>query len=107
MTLNEYQQRAFKTALPTEKTTVYMGFGLCSETGEVAGKLKKWHRGDYLNHEQLWRENVSGEVGDVLWYLAGLCTMLGLSLEDIAAENLAKLADRQERGAIQGEGDKR
>ena len=47
------------------------------------------------------------EVGDVLWYLANLCTDLGLSLDDVAEGNLAKLQDRLERDVLQGDGDNR
>ena len=47
------------------------------------------------------------ELGDVLWYLAELCTQLGVSLDDIAAANLKKLEDRTARGKLAGDGDDR
>lgn len=47
------------------------------------------------------------ELGDNLWYLSELADKLGLSLEEIAQENLDKLASRQERGVLRGEGDER
>ena len=47
------------------------------------------------------------EAGDILWQLAGLCSVMGWSLEDIAQQNLDKLASRQERGKIDGDGDNR
>lgn len=47
------------------------------------------------------------EAGDILWQLAGLCHVMGWSLEEIAQMNLDKLASRQERGKIDGDGDNR
>ena len=69
---------------------------------------------------EIWRNNfnesytklrndkdLQKEAGDILWQLAGLCRVMGWSLEDIAQQNLDKLADRQRRGKIDGEGDNR
>jgi NTP pyrophosphatase (non-canonical NTP hydrolase) len=50
---------------------------------------------------------IKDELGDVLWYIAALSSDLGLSLGDIASGNIEKLRSRLERGAIQGDGDKR
>ena len=44
-------------------------------------------------------------VGEVLWQLAGLCTVMGWDLEDVASDNLSKLSDRKQRGVIASEGD--
>ena len=47
------------------------------------------------------------EAGDVLWQLSGLCSVMGWELEDIARQNLQKLADRRQRHVIDGSGDNR
>ena len=47
------------------------------------------------------------ELGDVLWYVAQLATELGLELEQIAQNNLDKLASRAARNVIGGSGDRR
>lgn len=47
------------------------------------------------------------EVGDVLWFVAGIASTMGVSLEEIANANLAKLQSRQQRGVIDGNGDNR
>jgi NTP pyrophosphatase (non-canonical NTP hydrolase) len=52
-------------------------------------------------------EAIGGELGDVLWYVAVLAADLGMSLEAIAADNLAKLEARMGRGTIGGGGDRR
>ena len=57
------------------------------------------------------RRGLSGKVsytGQLAWLLPyQVCTELDLSLEEVAAQNIAKLFDRLERGVIGGEGDVR
>jgi NTP pyrophosphatase (non-canonical NTP hydrolase) len=107
--INDYQQESRRTAkYPViGKAVIYPTLGLANEAGEVAGKIKKIFRdkAGVINSSDL--EALKAELGDVLWYLAQVSTELGLSLEEIAAHNLAKLLDRQARGTIQGEGDNR
>lgn len=105
MELGKYQKEAFRYALPSAQSLVYMLLGVGNESGEAQGKLKKVLRGDV--HIEDATEDLGKEVGDVLWYLAGAATMLGLSLDDIARENLDKLKSRQDRGVLQGNGDNR
>ena len=104
-----YQQESRKTwrAVPTESLIVYPTLGLVNEAGEVAGKVKKIFRdkGGQISEED--REALKYELGDVLWYLAQICTELNLPLSEVATANLEKLFSRLERGQIQGEGDTR
>ena len=102
MNLNEYQELAFKTALETAKNPAYMVANLTAEAGEVAGKYAKWIRDGVLDEEGMQKE-----MGDVFWQLAGLSTVMGWSLADIASKNLQKLASRAERLTITGSGDDR
>jgi len=102
---NEYQEEAFKTALPQCRNITYMTLGLTNESGEVAGKVKKYFRGD--NSRPAVTEELKKELGDCLWYIAGLAEILGLSLSEIAGHNIEKLRSRQERGTLQGNGDNR
>jgi hypothetical protein len=37
-----------------------------------------------------------------LWYVAALCSDLGLNMGDVARENVEILASRQERGTLNG-----
>ena len=73
----------------------------------MAGKIKKIFRDKDGLIGEADREALKGELGDVLWYLAQVCTELDISLEDVAAHNLEKLYSRLERGKIGGEGDNR
>lgn len=105
MTLNEYQEQAYGTALPECKNSNYMILGVCNESGEVAGVVKKFYRGDFS--EEVLREKMKKEIGDALWYLSGLAQTLELTLEEIGEANIAKLKDRHARGVVKGDGDNR
>jgi NTP pyrophosphatase (non-canonical NTP hydrolase) len=109
MNFIDYQTQSRRTAnYPAIKhPVIYPTLGLSSEAGEVAGKIKKIFRdkGGVIGETE--REALKGELGDVLWYLAQVCTELDLSLDDVAGYNLEKLFSRLERGKIGGDGDNR
>jgi NTP pyrophosphatase (non-canonical NTP hydrolase) len=87
---------------------VYPVIGLAGEVGEFCEKFKKVFRdGDgSLRDEEVLRA-FEKELGDVLWYLAELCSDLDLSLNKVAQGNLEKLSGRRERNLIHGSGDDR
>lgn len=105
-------------------SAAYLTFGLTGEAGEVAEKLKKRYRlggpnaflpgsvvryektGEEETYEQ-FRESVNKELGDVLWYVAGLADAFGLKLSDVAGGNTEKLSSRKVRGVLKGSGDNR
>lgn len=109
MNFNEYQKGAWTTAhYPNAgKNYVYATLGLTGEAGELANKVKKVAR----DHEGVMTEEVraliAAEMGDLLWYIAALSTELGLDMETVAKDNLAKLAVRTSEGTLRGAGDAR
>ena len=106
MNFNEYQKHARSTAVyPEDYKVVYRALGLCGEAGEVAEKVKKTVRGDSSLNEV--SGNIAGELGDVLWYLAILADDLGITLDQIAHWNVAKLNRRWRKNKIKGDGDNR
>jgi NTP pyrophosphatase (non-canonical NTP hydrolase) len=108
MDLNDYQKAARRTAIYAEHhRVIYPALGLASEAGEVAGKIKKVLRDEGGDFARAPVEAIKDELGDVLWYVAVLAGDLGLSLDEIAAANLGKLASRKERGRLPGGGDRR
>jgi NTP pyrophosphatase (non-canonical NTP hydrolase) len=106
---NDYQRLSRKTwsLIHTDHAIVYPTLGLVNEAGEVAGKVKKIFRDKNGEIGEAEREALKQELGDVLWYLAQICTELNLSLEEVAEANLEKLFSRLERNAIRGDGDTR
>ena len=109
MNFNDYQTKSRKTAgYPAiGHAVIYPTLGLVNEAGEVAGKIKKVFRdkGGEINNET--KSALKAELGDVLWYIAQICTELDLSLDEVAEYNLEKLYSRLERGKIRGDGDDR
>lgn len=107
--LNEYQRRSRTTwsLIRTDHPLAYPTLGLANEAGEVAGKVKKIFRDHDGVVSAEMREALKYELGDVLWYLAQICTELDLTLEEVAEANLDKLRSRQARNQIRGDGDQR
>jgi len=113
MTFDEYQKQAIKTAhvdpnyvgTLMEKTIWVMG--IAGEAGEIVEKWKKavaYREGNFSEEE--WADFVK-ELGDVVWYIALLTHSAGLSFDEIMEQNIKKLADRQNRNVIKGQGDNR
>lgn len=102
--MNEYQELAAKTAIyPVNNALPYLSLGLTAEAGEVADKVAKYYRGD----KPLDPKALVAELGDVLWFVSQLSMIFGMSLEQVALQNLDKLNARQKAGTLQGEGDNR
>lgn len=110
MEFKEYQERTATTAIYPGRGTIngllYTALGL-GEVGEVQGKVKKVLRDSNGVVSPETVAAIKGELGDCLWYLSQLSSELGLTLNDIAEANLAKLADRAARGVLKGSGDDR
>lgn len=69
----------------------HVALGLTGEAGEVADLIKKsQYAGGTLDLPKL-----EEELGDVLWYLQAMLNFLGMSIEDLARENIKKLAIRR------------
>jgi NTP pyrophosphatase (non-canonical NTP hydrolase) len=113
MELNEYQQKAMTTCMPSSNNFSYMFLNLVGEVGEFASKVAKAIRKEenFIDDNDLANviddAELQKEAGDILWQLSGLCSVMGWKLEDIAQQNLDKLASRKQRNVIDGNGDNR
>jgi len=113
MQFSEYQKESRTTAAYPDmgNNFVYPILGLVGEAGEVADKIKKLQRDQSMftpaeTTDEI-KQEITKELGDVLWYLSQMATEFQVDLEDIAQMNLDKLRDRKERGVIGGSGDNR
>ena len=117
--------------MPSCKNISYMLLNLVGEVGEFSSKLAKAIRRDQVsiggktsgNRNKLtvrddspealefdvlaFDDELKKEAGDILWQFAGICQVMGWTLEDVGQGNLDKLASRKARGVIDGEGDNR
>lgn len=99
MNFDEFQRlsmRTFKTepGLTVQQSKAMLGsIGLAGEVGECTEPVKKWFFHHSRTPEQV-RDALREEIGDVLWYASCLADAFGLSLQDIAERNVAKLEAR-------------
>ena len=114
MDINEYSRKATATAIyPNQhgfrKDNLggihYVLHGLTGEVGELAQLVKKHIRDGGSNTALRWA--AGREIGDILWYVNAVAEEFDLTLEDIATENLEKLAGRASRGTLTGSGENR
>ena len=89
MMMDTYQIEAKATRQPSADLN-YCAGKLMVEGGEVYQHVLKR---DY-HHKPLNTTEMVGELGDVLWYLANTCDLLGISLEYVAMQNITKLRER-------------
>lgn len=97
MDCREYQEKAHRTInedLSFREQLSNMCMGLAGESGEVIDCFKKYmYQGHNLNYCKILEE-----LGDALWYLTNLASLLNISLEEIMEENIKKLEKRYPNG---------
>jgi len=95
MQFRDYQREALQTDRSPGKSRESMLLpllGLAGEAGSLLTEFKKFIReGDKYRP---FTDQVSEELGDILWYISNIASKMNLDLQEIAEENLAKLADR-------------
>lgn len=99
--------RIFKFDLEHWASMAYPIGKLNGEAGELAELHFKAFRDDRCLISDERRQAMVKELGDVLYYVARIAIHLGVSLDDIASDNMQKLRDRKARGVLQGSGDNR
>lgn len=102
MEFSKYQEEALRTdrtdraarrgGEDIDASLIVPLLGLAGETGQLLSEYKK-HVRDGKAHE-LFKERVSEELGDLLWYLSNVATKFDLDLNEVATENLKKVSGR-------------
>ncbi len=97
MTLDEYQALANRTEQKDRSIHdrfLQNALGIAGEAGEVADLIKKWK----FHGHPYDREKLKKELGDVLWYLAGVASAADMTLSEVAVGNIDKLTLRYPTG---------
>jgi NTP pyrophosphatase (non-canonical NTP hydrolase) len=96
-TLNEYQADAKRTMAKRQLdffNLAVAGLGITGEAGEVADYIKK-----VVSHgHEFDAAKLKAELGDLMWYISMLATLMEVPLEDIAHQNIEKLRKRYPKG---------
>lgn len=90
-----YQNLAMRTS--NKKATVrdlitQACIGMCGEVGEFCNLWEKHYSQGHPFYEV--EDQLNLELGDILWYLTLACEALGVSLGDVAKNNIEKLEIR-------------
>lgn len=97
MTINEYQQEAKRTLRDNgnyELNCSNVCMGLSGECGELVDIYKKF----IYQGKELDKNHVIEEIGDVLWYVANICNVNDISMEQCMQKNAEKLRIRYPNG---------
>lgn len=88
-------QLKMSPSIRTEKDALFCcSMGLASECGEIIDVITK---SAFQGHDFDEIHAIS-EMGDILFYLCGLSTLMGISFKELAIENLAKIRKRYPNG---------
>ena len=103
MDFQEYQELARRTANPLKDEKLELcnwGLGLAGEAGEVVELIKK----NAFHGKPLSIQDLTKELGDVLWYVSNVAAAVGIDLQEVAEKNIEKLAARYPQGFKEGGG---
>lgn len=111
MLVQEYSDNAIKSWLKSGndlKDLTHLVAALSEEAGESCSILKRHCRGDFdFFNSAEEQQKMLKELGDQLWYINAIATMLGSSLEEVMKLNNEKTLRRLSENKIRGRGDDR
>lgn len=96
LTMSEYQLLAARTinpALSKGELLLHALHGLVAEVGEIHGLFQKIYQGHDLDMDHLVKE-----IGDCEWFVAELCTAIGVDMGAVGRTNIDKLCARYPDG---------
>ena len=74
--------------------------GIATEAGEVLASVQNYYKDKdtYPLTGEEFKNKITDELGDVMWYMWNLMGELGISMEDISEINRQKLTKRLMKG---------
>jgi len=96
MDFTQYQklaQRTINNNLTNKEKEYHALHGMVGEIGELHSIYQKAYQGhDYTS------THVMRELGDLLWFMAEYCTVMGWNFNEVASMNIGKLKERYPEG---------
>ena len=89
-----YSEFQKKTEYHKNYDIKYYGLGLAGEAGEIANEIKKIDRDDNCKLTKKRKEKIIDELGDVIWYVHGICNYLDVPISYVMEKNMEKLTAR-------------
>lgn len=94
MEFNDYQKAAKRTRYGNEQVLTNCALGLAGEAGQVVDLVKNYtFKGHPLDKDQL-----THELGDVLWYLSQIAEWDDIPFDQVAKDNIETLNRRYPNG---------
>ena len=97
-----YKEQPYNTTDPIvmdlkekEVTALHMLLGVVGETGEFTDACLR-----YFGTGDMDVTNLKEEIGDLLWYLAGMCENFGFSIGTVMEANIRKLEARSQSNSV-------
>ena len=97
MGIQEFQKLSIRTlnnSLSEKEQLANMVIGASCEFSEAGDSLKKYL---FQGHE-LDKKHIEEELGDTMFYIFNLATLLDIDMEDVLEKNIEKLNKRYKNG---------
>ena len=99
MTPNEYQKLAQRTSPAGHDRILNGTMGLIGESGEVVDAVKKWTF-QTTKDTPFPKQKLIEEIGDVLWYVAEVCTGMDLQMGNLFQKKMYTGRDTPQEVAL-------
>ena len=97
MEIQEFQKISIRTlnnSLSEKEQLANMVIGASCEFSEAGDSIKKYL---FQGHE-LDKKHIEEELGDTMFYICNLATLLNISMENVLEQNVEKLNKRYKNG---------
>lgn len=83
-----------KDMSPIDAHNLHMVVGIAGESGELLDAIKK----AVIYRKPIDLENIKEEIGDILFYIQGMCNSIDYSIQEAISDNMIKLSKRYHTG---------